>query len=112
VEGEKHMKREVKLGILAFLLVLSSMPIIWFFVAYYPDAKFFIDGFLAGQGGIFMNPSRDWFDISSTLIMEDYRFSFTFIIVLIASTLVFLHTLIFMVRELYRFLSRRRKQTK
>ena len=90
-----------KLVILTFLLFISLIPITVFFVVDYSRAEVFIRGLLAGQAGISINASKDWFDIYSTVFFGSIRFSLTYVVVLLAAAVVFVVSLALISKNLY-----------
>ena len=95
------MNNKHKLAVLSSLIVISLIPITIFFAVDYPRTEVFIRGLLAGQAGISINVSKDWFDIYSTVFFGSIRFSLAYIIWLLCSIVVFCVSLAVISKNIY-----------
>ena len=95
------------LGILVSLLVISFIPIVFFFVFDYPRAEPYIAGLLTGNARISFDVARNWFEIYSTVYFGFIRFSLTYVVLLAASFVVFCSCLALIARNLFFALRRK-----
>jgi hypothetical protein len=102
------VRNKYTLVILFSLLILSLISITIFFAFNYPRAEIFIRGLLNGHAGVSIDVSKDWFDIYSTVFLGSIRFSLAYILMLIASVVLFWVCLALIARRAYFKLKKRR----